>query len=285
MKRFQKKDERGKTAVCRQWSSFMQLKTIALQNQTITYWQGGNGEPLLLIHGGIGNAEVHWSTVWNQLAEKYHVIAPNLPSFSGTSPLERAGFAQIADWVVELMNTLKIDSANVIGNSFGGGVARLMASRHKRSVKRLILVNGGAIPNIPNFVGWGMQSRLFDGLFNMIRKQTFTYKGLAPMFADKSFLTNDFIAQADFDSLGFVTLMRQSASESIGAKIIPQVPTMVLWGEADKFTKVAMGENLAKMIPNAEFQLFSGAGHMPQIEKPDEFVKYIVEFFNFYETE
>ena len=98
------------------------------------------------------------------------------------------------------------------------------------------------------------------------------------MFADKSFLTNEFIAQAEADSLGFVTLMRQSASEGVGTEVVPQVPTLVLWGEDDKFTKVSMGQNLAKMIPNAEFKLFKGAGHMPQIEKPDEFVEKVVEF-------
>ena len=220
----------------------MHQQIIHVNNKPVNLWLGGQGAPLLLIHGGIGNAEVHWLPVWNQLAERYTVVAPNLPAFSGTSPLERAGFAQIADWVAQLMDALNIDSAYVIGNSFGGGVSRLMASRHKRRVKRLILVNGGAIPNIPPFVGRMLQVRLFDGLFNMVRKQTFTYKGLAPMFADKNFLTNDFIAQADADSLGFVTLMRQSASEALGTDVIPQVPTLVLWGEADKFTKISMGK-------------------------------------------
>ena len=256
----------------------MQKTEIIISKKKVSYWQGGQGAPLLLIHGGIGNAEVHWKPVWNQLAERYTVIAPNLPSFGGTSSLERAGFAQIADWVVSLMDALNVESANVIGNSFGGGVSLLMASRHERRVKRLILVNGGAIPNIPPFVGRMMQSSIFNGMFNMIRKQTFSFKGLAPMFADKSFLTNEFIAQAEADSLGFVTLMRQSASEGVGTEVIPQVPTLVLWGEDDKFTKVSMGQNLAKMIPHAEFKVFTGAGHMPQIEKPDEFVKNVMEF-------
>ncbi|MBK6792929.1 MAG: alpha/beta hydrolase [Anaerolineales bacterium] len=257
----------------------MQQAEIIINEKKVSYWQGGVGAPLLLIHGGIGNAELHWKHVWNQLADRYTVIAPNLPSFGGTSPLERAGFAQIADWVAQLMDALSIESANVLGNSFGGGVSRLMASRHERRVKRLILVNGGAIPNIPPFVGRMMQSSIFNGMFNMIRKQTFSFKGLAPMFADRSFLTNEFITQAEADSLGFVTLMRQSASEGVGTEVVPQVPTLVLWGEDDKFTKVSMGKNLAKMIPNAEFKLFMGAGHMPQIEKPDEFVKKVVEFF------
>ena len=257
----------------------MQQAEIIINEKKVSYWQGGVGAPLLLIHGGIGNAELHWKHVWNQLADRYTVIAPNLPSFGGTSPLERAGFAQIADWVAQLMDALSIESANVLGNSFGGGVSRLMASRHERRVKRLILVNGGAIPNIPPFVGRMMQSSIFNGMFNMIRKQMFSFKGLAPMFADRAFLTNEFITQAEADSLGFVTLMRQSASEGVGTEVVPQVPTLVLWGEDDKFTKVSMGKNLAKMIPNAEFKLFMGAGHMPQIEKPDEFVKKVVEFF------
>ena len=256
----------------------MEQKTIRIDEQDIQYWRGGSGLPLLLIHGGIGNAELHWSSVWNQLSETYTVIAPNLPSFSGTSPLERAGFAQIADWVVRLMDALNIESAFVIGNSFGGGVSRLMASRHEQRVNRLILVNGGAIPNIPPFVGRMMQSSIFNGTFNMIRKQTFTYKGLAPMFADTSRLTDEFIARSNADSVGFVTLMRQSAAEKIGSNAIPQMPTLVLWGEADKFTKISMGQNLAKMTPNAKLTVLRDAGHMPQIEKPDEFVKQVFGF-------
>ena len=201
----------------------MQQAEIIINEKKVSYWQGGVGAPLLLIHGGIGNAELHWKHVWNQLADRYTVIAPNLPSFGGTSPLERAGFAQIADWVAQLMDALSIESANVLGNSFGGGVSRLMASRHERRVKRLILVNGGAIPNIPPFVGRMMQSSIFNGMFNMIRKQTFSFKGLAPMFADRSFLTNEFITQAEADSLGFVTLMRQSASEGVGTEVVALV--------------------------------------------------------------
>ncbi len=98
----------------------MHQQIIHVNNKPVNLWLGGQGAPLLLIHGGIGNAEVHWYKVWNQLAEHYTVVAPNLPSFSGTSPLERAGFAQIADWVAQLMDALNIDSAYVIGNSFGG---------------------------------------------------------------------------------------------------------------------------------------------------------------------
>lgn len=258
----------------------MEQKIINILDSTVTFWQGGQGAPLFLIHGGLGNAELHWSSVWNQLAKKFTVIAPNLPSFGETSPLARAGFAQIADWVVGLMDALNIESANVIGNSFGGGVSRLMASRHEQRVRRLILVNGGAIPNIPPFVGRMMQIRFFDGLFNIIRRQTFSYKGLVPMFADKSFLTNEFIVKANSDSLGFVTLMRQSASEGLGEMITPLVPTLVLWGEADKFTKLSMGRNLKKMIPHATLQVMMNAGHMPQIEKPDEFVRVVSEFLS-----
>lgn len=123
-----------------------------------------------------------------------------------------------------------------------------------------------------------MQSSVFNGIFNMIRKQTFTYKGLAPMFADKSFLTDVFISQANSDSIGFVTLMRQSAEQALGEKIIPHIPTLVLWGEEDKLTKISMEQNLAKMITNAELKIVAGVRHMPQIEKPDEFAKIVSEF-------
>jgi pimeloyl-ACP methyl ester carboxylesterase len=100
------------------------------------------------------------------------------------------------------------------------------------------------------------------------------------MFADKSFLTGDFIVKASSDSIGFVTLMRQSASEAIVGRPIPEVPTLVLWGEADRFTKFSMGKNLAMAMANGEFKLLINAGHMPQIEQPDAFIKEVTAFLS-----
>ena len=81
----------------------MKQQTTIVNDQTVNLWLGGEGEPLLLIHGGIGNAEAHWKHVWKQLTERYTVIALNLPSFGGTSPLGQASLRSLIGRRVCLM--------------------------------------------------------------------------------------------------------------------------------------------------------------------------------------
>ena len=114
---------------------------------------GGHGEPLLLIHGGWGGAAMHWSPVWDRLAERFWVIAPDLPGI-GTRQPALGSVGANAQWLQELVEALGVPSAWLVGNSFGASVACRMASDHPERCRGLVLVNGIPMPATPRVMRW-----------------------------------------------------------------------------------------------------------------------------------
>jgi len=65
---------------------------IRIAARSVRVWRGGNGLALLLLHGGVGDAELHWRPVWNRLADSFSVAAPTLVVWGSDdrhSPVER----------------------------------------------------------------------------------------------------------------------------------------------------------------------------------------------------
>ncbi len=254
-------------------------QTLTVQNRPTRVWRGGDGPALLLVHGGLGDAQLHWETVWEPLAETFTVLAPDLPGFGETAPLPNANFPALAQWLVDLMETSGLPQTLVVGNSFGGGVARLLAAQHPAQVVGLTLVNGGALPELPPFATTLMRlPGLSDWLFDQMRRATFSRSGLRPLFADQKFLTPSFITRSQQASTGFVRAMREAAFTPTPAHKTPPGRTLILWGEADRFAPLASARKLAAAIPHAQLQTLPQAGHMPQIEQPAAFIAAIQKF-------
>lgn len=227
------------------------VRMLKVQGRPARVWRGGSGPALLLLHGGVGDARLHWEPVWEKLAHSFVVAAPDLPGFGETAPLPSASFSAFADWVGELREVLGFPRMVLMGNSFGGGVARLYAAAHPVRVVRLILVNGGVLPQIP---GWARRlaalPRLSDWLLDFMRRQAFSRAGLKRLVGD----------------------------ESLPVRQTPTSPTLVLWGEQDRQAPLASGRKLAASLPGAAFRAIPNAGHMPQLEQPEQFVTILREF-------
>ncbi|HXD54791.1 MAG TPA: alpha/beta fold hydrolase [Solirubrobacteraceae bacterium] len=108
-------------------------------------YRAGSGEPLLLLHGFTG-AWHHWRPLLGELAARYDVVAPTLAGHDGGKPLPAGtamSFASSADLLEEHMDELGLDTAHVVGNSMGGGLALELAKRGRaRSVVALAPAGG-----------------------------------------------------------------------------------------------------------------------------------------------
>jgi pimeloyl-ACP methyl ester carboxylesterase len=254
-------------------------RTLIVEGRPARVWRGGSGPTLLLVHGGLGDAQLHWEAVWEGLADSFTVAAPDLPGFGGTAPLPVASFGAFAEWLDSLMETLGFPRAVIVGNSFGGGVARLYAAAHPRRVVRLILVNGGRLPRVPSIVLKLMSiPRLSNWMFERMRRQSFSRAGLKRLIGNERLLTPEFLARTQAASAGFVAAMRQAAFAALPIEQTPGCPTLVLWGEWDRRAPLSKGRALAKEIPGAKFQPIPGAGHLPQLEQPTWFLSLVRDF-------
>src|SRR5688500_5952830 len=98
---------------------YSQLLTV--QDRPARVWRGGAGKPLVLIHGGFGDASTHWRWCWNDLADAFAVYAPDLPGFGGmTAALPMASYQAFVDWTLALLDSLQLAQVALAGNSFGG---------------------------------------------------------------------------------------------------------------------------------------------------------------------
>jgi pimeloyl-ACP methyl ester carboxylesterase len=115
-------------------------------------WVGGEGETILLVHGGWGGAEMHWSRVWEPLARRFRVIAPELPGIGDRAQPGLASFDAYADWLVQLLGSLRVPRAWCVGNSFGAAVVWQLSARLEARCRGVVLVNGMAPFVVPSLV-------------------------------------------------------------------------------------------------------------------------------------
>lgn len=103
----------------------------------------GKGKPLVLLHGSFMNIPLNWSNFIPQLSQTRQVIVTELQAHGRTKDIARElSYEGMADDVSGLLNYLKIDSADVLGYSMGGGVAFQFAVRHPEQLRRLIVLSG-----------------------------------------------------------------------------------------------------------------------------------------------
>ncbi len=113
----------------------------AVNGLNMYYEIRGAGEPLILLHGGVGGIEMFGPNL-PALAKNRQVIAVDFQAHGRTADIDRPlRFELMADDIAALMQSLGIAKADVMGNSLGGGIALQIAIRHTERLRRLVLVS------------------------------------------------------------------------------------------------------------------------------------------------
>ncbi len=257
-------------------------QSIMIEGRHAKYWLGGSGKPLVLIHGGLGHAHQHWCKTFEAFAAHFQIIAPDLPGFGVSDPLPLPSYQAFLNWLQLLFDMLNIGGpVFMMGHSFGGALSRLFAAENTGYVSRLVLIDGGQILDVPGctrpFFRLPLLSRL---IIDVIRRVNYSRTGLKRAIYDGRWLTPQFVTAAQAASHGFVAAMQQIALTMAPALRTPTCPTLVVWGESDRFASSANGQRLTQELHNARFALIKNAAHMPQIEQPEQFHTTALAFLN-----
>ena len=103
----------------------------------------GSGKPIVLIHGSFMTIPLNWSKIIPLLAKGRKVIVTEMQGHGRTKDISREfSYEGMADDVSGLLKHLKIESADILGYSMGGGVAFQVAIRHPKQVRRLVVLSG-----------------------------------------------------------------------------------------------------------------------------------------------
>jgi pimeloyl-ACP methyl ester carboxylesterase len=246
--------------------------TIRVGGLKVVYDRAGDGPPLVLVHGAGGDAR-EWRAQIAGLSDEFTVIAWDEPGAGRSSDVPAGfGLAGYAKALAAVIDTLHAP-AHVCGLSWGGTVALELYRRRPQVVKTLVLAD--------TYAGWKgslpedeVRARV-RSVEHMLAEPGAGPPGFAGLFAgqppdDAVELLAAVAGDVRRESL------RVALSAMAGADlrdVLPRiaVPTLLIWGERDARSPVAVAQQFARAIPDSELVLIPDAGHMSNLERPDAF--------------
>ncbi len=281
------------------------MTTTALHEQTVNVAgkpmfvaEAGDGLPVVMLHGGGPGASgvSNYSRNIDSLAEHFRVIVPDLPGYgrSAKGVDQSDPFGYLADIIRGLLDELRVGTACLVGNSYGGAAALRLALDTPQRVGKLVLMGPGGIGTTRGVPTAGLKSLLAyyggngpsrDKLETFIRNYL-VYEGAC---VPDSLIDSRYAASVDPEVVADPPLRRPSGPTALRTlwrmdltrdKRLKhlQTPTLVLRGRDDKVNRSSGGPMLANLMPNAELVMTSRTGHWMQWERAELFNRMAVDF-------
>jgi 2-hydroxymuconate-semialdehyde hydrolase len=262
-------------------------RSVITNGFSTNYHDLGNGPPVLLIHGsGPGvTAWANWRLTMPELAKGARVLAPDMVGFGYTE--RPAGIEYTKDeWVkqaIGFLDALGVERTDVIGNSFGGGIALAMAIRHPERVRRIVLMGAA-----------GVRFELTPAL-NDVWGYTPSMENMRDLMRTFSF--NDSFVNDDLAQLRYLASIRPGVQEAFSvmfpaprqrwidalASAEEEIRSLsnevlIVHGREDRVVPVSSSQVLAEWIRHAQLHVFGCCGHWVQIEHAARFNRLTAEF-------
>ncbi|MSQ32287.1 MAG: alpha/beta hydrolase [Dehalococcoidia bacterium] len=257
----------------------LRQEQASIGGKRISFWVGGSGQPLVLLHGVAGDANLHWNRNFKRLTTGFTVYAPDLPGFGNSAPLASPTLTAYVDWLHAFLEFHKLNQTILVGHSMGASIARVYAAKSPAMVPGLVLVDGGHVPQISPTVKLLMKVPFVAGKsLNRMKRLAFDDARIKAMMHNQALCDDEFIAGVKRYEAQFIPIVRRMLVTPPPTQLTPECPVLVLWGNDDRFESADVGKQLAELIPNAVFETIENAGHMSMLDKPKEFSDLIFEY-------
>jgi pimeloyl-ACP methyl ester carboxylesterase len=241
------------------WRWGLREKYVTMLGHPFRFWEGGTGDPILLIHGLGGGTLQDFGRLASFLVQNHRVISMDLPGFglSHHIPFEQSVTNQV-EFIRDFLDKINVDRCHLLGNSMGGWIALKFAHQYRTRIYKLILTAPAGIrfdpPPLDVFTPndeagmWKLISHLFhkppafpkwfvrEWLRTSLQRRKAVVQMLASMQTEKDLLD---------DHLQDI-----------------HVPTLILWGVHDRLIPASTGERLVSRMPDAQLKLIDTCGHL-----------------------
>ena len=257
-------------------------KTITVFGQSIHYFDMGSGPVVVLLHG-LGSRKEDWLPVLEPMAQKYRLLVPDQIGFGKSDkPLLDYSVQTYVDFLNEFLRQLKVEKASLVGESLGGWIAALYVAEiggrgHLIPVEKLVLVDAAGLKQdtpIPDLNPSSLAA--MRGVMEAVFYDTswVNEDALRKIFTDKLVVHDGYTVRS---FLGNPTREKERLDDRLGSI---KVPTLVAWGKQDKLLPIALGEKYAAGIAGAKLVSFDKCGHVPAMEKTEEFLAAVTGFLS-----
>lgn len=244
----------------------------------INYICKGEGETVLVLHGWGSNVGVH-SAMIDLLAQKYRVIAPDMPGFGESEePNEPWCVDDYVDFILEFLKDFNVSKINLLGHSFGGRVIiKLCARELPFSVEKVILVDAAGVKPETS-----PEQKLKQAVYHKTKWifSTSLVKKLFPNLLDdlrKKSGSADYNAASDTMKKTLVNVVNEDL-----CALMPSVkcPTLLVWGRLDTATPLSDGQTMEKLMPESALVILENAGHFSFLDQSAQFLRILASFMN-----
>ena len=260
-----------------------------MKNDSIVLYHRINGEgaPLLLLNG-VAMSISSWEPVAPQFAESFRLVRCDFRGQLMMPVTPPADVQDHADDVVALMDHLEIESAHLVGTSFGGVMATLVAGRHPERVRSLVTIAAahGFYDEMADEVElWKVACRrsLDSGdrghLSDVLDPIIFSPAYIESHSEERAMRRAKIAALPDLWFEGLFGLLDSAHSFRLRGELAAiRCPTMVVAAGLDAFVPLDRARGLAESIGGARFEIIQGAGHAVVVEEPQRVADLCLEF-------
>jgi len=260
--------ERGRAELVR--------KDVALADGLhMAYLEGGQGEPLVLVHGFGGNKD-NFTRVARWLTPHYRVIVPDLLGFGESSHPQDVSYtyAAQAERLHAFVRALALGNAHFGGNSMGGAIVLSYAAQYRGEVSSLWLLDAAGVPEAPAselrkiIEGTGRNPLLVANEDDFAR--LFSFAMSAPPYIPRMMVNvmarerieNQAVERRVFDQIATDSVTQQVRGLT--------TPTLIVWGDEDRVLHVGTAEMLHTLLPRSRVIVMQHVGHIPMVERPQQ---------------
>lgn len=268
-------------------ASRFEAHEVDLHGHRAVYRTVGSGPTVVLIHGMV-NSSRHWQAVAERLASEYRVVAPDLIGHGDSAtPRGDHSLGAHASSIRDLLTTIGVERATIVGHSLGGGVAMQFFYQFPQRTERLVLISSGGLgrevspllrgavlPGASPLLRLAAHRRLvdaIDGAGGRLRARGSSKgvyleavaRALRPLGdagSRRAFLET-LRAVIDFDG--------QHVSAVDRLYLLGEMKTLIVWGGRDRTIPLAHGRAAAEAIPHCRFETLPRAAHFPHLEDAD----------------
>lgn len=264
------------------WGGHVQLFLAGMHAHTtrvgpyrVRYFEGGEGPPLVLIHG-IASSSEDWAMVVGELTKHHRVYAPDLLGYGGTDrPDVDYSIATESDFMLHYLDAMHLARPDVAGWSMGGWIALRIAALHPERVHRLVLTDSA---------GLRFPTTLNESTFTP--KTMEEARALLVLQSDRlaklpEFIVRDYFRRARREDFVITRGMRSmlEAHDTLDGRLQRvRMPVLLVWGAQDRITPPALVPRLQREIPQAKVVMVPDCGHLAIVECRGEAMPPVVSF-------
>ncbi|WQB72531.1 alpha/beta fold hydrolase [Prescottella equi] len=279
-----------------------ELESVVLHGDVLRFVDVGSGPPVVLVHGLLGSHE-SWGPQISQLSRKYRVVAPDLFGHGASDkPPGDYSLSSHAATLRDLVEHLGISSASFVGHSLGGGIVMQLTYLFPERVDRLRLVGSGGLgtevslllkaATLPGselvlpVLASDWVRRNTEGVLDQLGRHLgrFGFPAQPSRSAAETWRTFKTVSDKPTrdaflaSTRAVVGLRGQTVSAKQHFARFESLPSLLVWGGKDRMIPAAHADNLRRVVPGSRVEIFPRAGHFPQLDEPELFLRALDRF-------